>query len=871
MTMMIKQSCKTFNKLFFIMMILSLALQCNTHPIDSNQNTTTTATLKIDSNITTTTTTTMSIKRQPPTQPSYTFNDYNQAIKQHAFNSPHLFCGDPPLVPNAQSNLHRHQKHFVFPIGQEASYECEQGFRPINDGIAQTRCTIDGIHLPSAGHVLFPDVFNADHSNSPNIRRNGSNRSKNSKRLSDVDDEEHDLNSATIDESRFDDSKFFGDKHKMSRKNDDDDDIDDLDSMANINNKQQRAHWYPLVTLNCQPVNCSQPLEIPHATMVYNKSATSLFSFNSNVQYICDEGYETIGFPVLTCRADGTWNRQPPECRLKQCPQLPELKNGRISYSDPERRIHSRANYYCDHGYRLNAISNTRLCGSNDRWSPLEQYFKTTTVGINSTIAITKNSTTETYQCLPVTCPIPVRPHNGLRIVDVNRKQRMNKNVFTPGDIIIFSCMSNRMKLTAKCRDDGEWSQGIPHCPMNEFSTLKCAPITTFSHGTVKIVNETRALFTCNDEYELDGPTTINCNANGVWSAPLPRCVVRMIISTDDHDHRHSTTLDPKHHSSSHLSESNNNNDDLLDNEERAISNTLLVLLIIIFILLFIIITIAMIAFCRWRQRRMNSKVWQRYFGHYYHRQSKTNIMLSTHFGSNHHHHHHLNGGSSSSTTTSTNGHPSTITIGSNLNGGASSSSSSSSNARLLQRGSRSKSANSTGTGNATGVAGYLQSSFSSADEATADLKSTAETVTSERARTISTYVADDTCAEDDEYDDDDDDEDDIMMNDYSPTSVYRSTTFPISSSAVQQQHSLPLNILGSNTSTTTLIDVNVAKRTLSSGNHINNNNHQTMNSQTFDPMSTDLFDTPSPPTTTTTTFMTKNTSNGGGIPVTDL
>lgn len=39
----------------------------------------------------------------------------------------------------------------------------------------------------------------------------------------------------------------------MSRKNDDDDDdIDDLDSMANINNKQQRAHWYPLVTLNCQ-------------------------------------------------------------------------------------------------------------------------------------------------------------------------------------------------------------------------------------------------------------------------------------------------------------------------------------------------------------------------------------------------------------------------------------------------------------------------------------------------------------------------------------------------------------------------------------------------------------------------------------------
>ncbi|OTF73440.1 complement control/ sushi-like repeats protein, partial [Euroglyphus maynei] len=476
------------------------------------------------------------------------------------------FCGDPPLVPNAQSNLHRHQKHFVFPVGQEASYECEQGFRPI-DGTSHTRCTIDGVHLPSAGHVLFPDVFHsmtdAD-SNSPNVRQ-GSNRSKNSKRLSDdiPDDEEHDLNSATIDKSRFGD--FSGDKRKMSRKNDgNDDDIDDLDSMASVNHKQQHAHWYPLVTLNCQPVNCSQPLEIPHATMIYNKSASSIFSFNSNVHYVCDEGYETIGFPVLTCRADGTWNRQPPECRLKQCPQLAELKNGKISYSDPERRIHSRADYYCDHGYRLNAISTTRICGSNDRWSPLEQYFKTTT--INSTTV--NNSTNETYECMAVTCPTPVRPHNGLRIVDVNRKQRMNKNVFIPGDIIIYSCMSNRLKLTAKCRDDGEWSQGMPHCPMNEFSTLKCSPITTFSHGTVKIVNQTRALFTCNDGYELDGSTTINCNINGAWSGPLPRCVVRVIISTD----HHSTTLDPNHHSS-HLSESNS---DELDSEERSISNTLL-------------------------------------------------------------------------------------------------------------------------------------------------------------------------------------------------------------------------------------------------------------------------------------------------------
>nr|XP_027202894.1 CUB and sushi domain-containing protein 1-like [Dermatophagoides pteronyssinus] len=795
----------------------------------------------------------------PSPQPSYTLNDYNQAIKQHAFNSPHLFCGDPPLVPNAQSNLHRHQKHFVFPIGQEANYECEQGFRPI-DGQSQTRCILDGIHPSSIGHILFPDIHHHsvdtdNDSNSPNIRL-GSNRSKNSKRLNDGDDDEneHDLNSATNDKSRFLDGDFFvGDKRKMSRKNDaNDDDLDDLDSSNK--HPKQHAHWSPLVTLNCQPVNCSQPLEIPNAKMIFNKSSTSAnFSFNSNVHYVCDEGYETIGFPVLTCRADGQWNRQPPECRLKQCPQLPELKNGRISYSDAERRIHSRADYLCNHGYRLNAISNTRICGSNDRWSPLEQYFKAT-IGSNSTqnVAIQNNSTNEIYECIAVTCPTPVRPHNGLRIVDVNRKQRMNRNFFIPGDIIIFSCMSNRLKLTAKCRDDGEWSQRMPHCPMNEFSTLKCAPITTFSHGTVKIVNQTRALFSCNDGYELDGATTINCNINGAWSGPLPRCVVRMIISTDNHQ----SILDSSNNHQ-HLSESSHKD---LDNEERSISNTLLILLIIIFILLFIIISIGMVAFCRWRQRRMNSKVWQRYFGHYYHRQSKTNIMLSTHFGSNYHHHHsnhphhQLNGGSSASTTSTNNGgggDPVTIALSSNVGGDGPSS-----NARLLKRGNnRSKSTysktSSIGTGN-----GILQSSFSSADETTADLKSTAETIISERARTISTYVADDTCAEDDEYDDDDDcgDCDDDIINDYSPTSIYRSTTFPLSSTIVQQ-HSLPLDILGGGKS----IDINIAKRTLSS----DNNSHQIISQKNaFDPiLSNDLFDT---------TTTTRNQSNGG-IPVTDL
>lgn len=117
---------------------------------------------------------------------------------------------------------------------------------------------MDGIHPSSIGHILFPDIHHHsvdtdNDSNSPNIRL-GSNRSKNSKRLNDGDDDEneHDLNSATNDKSRFLDGDFFvGDKRKMSRKNDaNDDDLDDLDSSNK--HPKQHAHWSPLVTLNCQ-------------------------------------------------------------------------------------------------------------------------------------------------------------------------------------------------------------------------------------------------------------------------------------------------------------------------------------------------------------------------------------------------------------------------------------------------------------------------------------------------------------------------------------------------------------------------------------------------------------------------------------------
>ncbi|KPM04539.1 complement control/ sushi-like repeats protein [Sarcoptes scabiei] len=766
--------------------------------------------------------------------------------RTESYQNQFVFCGAPPLVPNAQSDLLRQQKHFVFQVGSEAEYLCEYGYRAVN-GTSKTRCIIDGINIDTAHHVLF-EALNSDQNS-----RITSDRSKYSKVMLHHDDEEPEPNSS-IQRSPND---LFNRK-KSSRKNDDD--LYEIEGQPNA--KKIQAHWYPPITLDCQLVYCPDPGQVKHARR--NDPKINPFAYNTNVHYACEEGYETIGVPFLTCRQDGTWNRQPPECRLKQCPLITEPKNGWIKYSDNNRPTHSRAEYYCNQGYRLNALSNTRHCGSNNSWTLLEQ-----TPLIFISPSIDSKARNDSYECLPVTCPTPSKPHNGLRIVDVNRKQRQNRQNFIPGDIIIYNCISNKIRATARCNSDGEWSRGMPHCPIDEtINSLKCKPFDSFTHGSVKYV-ENAAVFSCKDGFELEGKSTINCNPNGVWNGPLPRCVLKMAAPPE--------LVPTTSNTISSISDTVITNESI-DDQEPKISKTLMILLILISIVLFVLIVVATVSFYHWRQRRLNSKTWQRYFGHYYHRQSKTNIMLSTQFGANmhHNHNHHQNhtvNGVQNATIGST-----ASSIGSTSN--------TTTTARLLPR---------TGKLSRQKSAGYqLQSSFSSGDENNSDMKSftTDQTITSERARTISTYV-DDTCAEyEDEEEDEFVEEDEDDDQDEDGASIFRHPSIPIAIAA-KKNNSLPLDILSSSINDQNYMDsfgdhsnlgedasimnstrqgYNPAKRALSSGNahQLNGNYHQQSSSSQSKPTSTPLAANNE---MTLLTLNSTSSQNGNNfvIPVTDL
>jgi len=262
---------------------------------------------------------------------------------------------------------------------------------------------------------------------------------------------------------------------------------------------------------------------------------------------------------------------------LKQCLELQPLLNGRIVYSDERMVTDSKAEYICDFSFKLNTHNHIRYCRQDDTWSELSD---------------TNPSTFP--RCLKVTCPVPSRPHSGLKIINLSPRK-----VYTPGNIIIYSCHTGT-RASAKCLPDGTWQRGPPHCPPQE--NITCPSVPHFEHGTIVSNNNSnnksfqmlyRSLtFRCEDNYRLEGAQSVTCLPTSKWSDVFPSCVFNP------------PPVPP--------------------------SPQLTILVTSITVLLVIIFLISFILAYRWRQTQLERRRWQRYFGNYNHRQSKTNITLNT-------------------------------------------------------------------------------------------------------------------------------------------------------------------------------------------------------------------------------------------------
>lgn len=234
----------------------------------------------------------------------------------------------------------------------------------------------------------------------------------------------------------------------------------------------------------CNVKSCGEP-EIPENGRINSY----LFTYNSAIEYSCDQGYTLVGSKRRVCQHNQTWTGTVPLCTLINCGRLPTPRNGEKK-SETSTFLHGQVRFACKGlGFKMEG-SETRICLESGQWSGQQP------------------------ECKLITCADPGVP------VHANRTIRKG---FSYLGSVKFHCNANyKLEGVSQifCKRDGTWSRPIPKCfaPCSNPGKPPKGGRTGqgFTHGkTVR--------FYCKRNYRLVGQKQLTCN-NGNWQGQKPRC-----------------------------------------------------------------------------------------------------------------------------------------------------------------------------------------------------------------------------------------------------------------------------------------------------------------------------------------------------------
>uniref|UniRef100_A0A8C1KDA4 L-selectin n=1 Tax=Cyprinus carpio TaxID=7962 RepID=A0A8C1KDA4_CYPCA len=142
----------------------------------------------------------------------------------------------------------------------------------------------------------------------------------------------------------------------------------------------------------CEHVVKCKPEDIPpqeHASVRCSHPYGN-FSYDSQCEYSCVEGYELKGSSTTRCTSTTEWSSKPPTCELVRCPELIKPQKGQIVHcSHPHENFSydSQCEYSCEEGYELKGSSMTR-CTSTTEWSSKPPTCEQVTLGVSGAIGV---------------------------------------------------------------------------------------------------------------------------------------------------------------------------------------------------------------------------------------------------------------------------------------------------------------------------------------------------------------------------------------------------------------------------------------------------------------------------------------------------
>ncbi|XP_075341360.1 P-selectin [Odontesthes bonariensis] len=289
------------------------------------------------------------------------------------------------------------------------------------------------------------------------------------------------------------------------------------------------------------------------------------FSFGSRCTTTCKEGFVLNGTTDIECTAGSTWSPNIPQCLAKKCPRLTSPSHGSLVCSDPYKEFSfgSRCRSTCEDGFVLNGTANTD-CTSLGTWSkavpnclakrcptlsspshgflvcsgPHGEFsygaYCTSTcedgflqIGAAETECTSAGSwSREMPQCQARPCPLLDRaPQRGkMNCIHLN-------SPFSYGSYCDFECIEGfwlKGTSAVACNKSGHWSQDLPTCQpvqCEDLHVLSLPLSMNCSHPLGKFNFGSQCLFTCEDEFSLNGSALLLCSPTGHWSDSVPDCI----------------------------------------------------------------------------------------------------------------------------------------------------------------------------------------------------------------------------------------------------------------------------------------------------------------------------------------------------------
>ncbi|CAH1251049.1 PKD1L3 [Branchiostoma lanceolatum] len=234
-------------------------------------------------------------------------------------------------------------------------------------------------------------------------------------------------------------------------------------------------------------------------------SPVGVNSYNDEVTFTCNQGYEIEGAIRVTCQANQIWTDPVPTCT--------QLEQRRVCFREimtlqcpAGRRINVVSAMYgrLSRAYCSGVVARTgcRSESSLSRVRSVCQGESTCSVMASAGLFGDPCRGTSKYLEVEFTCaangalsPIGVKSYN---------------------DEVTFTCNQGYVlegASSVRCQADRAWSHPVPTCTDNG----ALSPIG------VKSYND-EVTFTCNQGYALDGASSVRCQADRAWSHPVPTC-----------------------------------------------------------------------------------------------------------------------------------------------------------------------------------------------------------------------------------------------------------------------------------------------------------------------------------------------------------